>query len=260
MMVTRNRARLAARAVRCFARQTWADKELLILDDGEEDYAAILAPYRDQIAIRYERLAADPERKLGGLRNLALDRAGGDVIAQWDDDEWYHPERLAVQATALEQRTLDACLLECTLVHLDEPGFVEHPYRATLRHGTAGTVVHRRTEVRYPNWPRNEDTAFRARLRQAGARVGVLRRTPSHLFIRCFHGANTWDLRHFRSRLRVPVRDLLRYATARFVRGDLLTHPAFRLTELERQSVDRFLSDSRELGLLKHAAPGEGAG
>jgi glycosyltransferase involved in cell wall biosynthesis len=52
LMVTRDRAPLAARALACLAAQTWRPLELIVVDDGAEDYGAVLAPYRDQLAIR----------------------------------------------------------------------------------------------------------------------------------------------------------------------------------------------------------------
>src|SRR5262245_57789486 len=93
LMVTRNRAKLARRAIACFQAQTWANKELVIVDDGDEDYAPVLAPYRRDLHIVYHRLPPDPARTLGAARNISLELASGDYCAQWDDDEWYHPER-----------------------------------------------------------------------------------------------------------------------------------------------------------------------
>jgi glycosyltransferase involved in cell wall biosynthesis len=46
LMVTRDRPHLAERAVHCFARQTWQCRELVIIDDGDVDYSAMLAPFQ----------------------------------------------------------------------------------------------------------------------------------------------------------------------------------------------------------------------
>ncbi len=43
VMVTANRAALARRAVDCFLRQRWANRELVVVDDGEQDYTPLFA-------------------------------------------------------------------------------------------------------------------------------------------------------------------------------------------------------------------------
>lgn len=253
-MVTRNRTALARRAVQCLADQTWPGLELVVVDDGEESYETVLAPYRSRLRIVYRRVAADASRRLGALRNLSLDLATGEYCAQWDDDDWYHPERLQVQMQELEARGLDAVLLRQTLMHLDTPGFLDHPFRTELRRGTPGSVLHRRTDTRYPNEARGEDSRFRRSLADR-MRVGILAPPHAHLFIRCFHGANTWDHRHFAGRLHYTWRDRLDYAWARFVRRDLLTHPRFRLTDAEARAFRLYRSQSVALGLLPRGLP-----
>jgi glycosyltransferase involved in cell wall biosynthesis len=249
LMVTRNRARLARRAIECFVAQTWHNKELIVVDDGEEDYEPVLAPHRNGHRIIYHRLTPDPERSLGAARNISLELATGEYCAQWDDDEWYHPERLSAQMGPITAGA-DAVVLKYTLMHLDTADFTAHPYRAHLRGGTPGTVVHRRSDVRYPEMRKNEDAIYLARLAE-GARVAVLDREHSHLFIRCFHGENTWARDHFLRRLHTTRLDQLRYFLATRVRKDLFSHPAFQLTTSEQTTVERFLRESRAAGVLQ---------
>ncbi|MCE9580165.1 MAG: glycosyltransferase family 2 protein [Deltaproteobacteria bacterium] len=252
LMVTRDRARLAARALRCLAAQTWPRLELVVVDDGDEDYEPVLAPLRARMAVRYVRRAVDPALRLGGLRNLALDLAGGDLCAQWDDDEWYHPDRIAAQVRALQARDAIACVLKWTLMHVDTQELGGLPYRADAGHGTPGTIIHRRTAVRYPNLSRSEDARFLDALRERG-HVEVMGKDASHLFIRCFHGANTWDERHFYRRLRRTPRGALHWLVA-WLKGDLSSHPQLQLTDVEQRSVAEFLADSRALELLRWRA------
>jgi mannosyltransferase OCH1-like enzyme/UDP:flavonoid glycosyltransferase YjiC (YdhE family) len=93
LMVTHDRPHLAQRAVRCFQKQTYSNKELLVLDDGEDkSLESWCAELKDE-RIRFLRLP--PEQKtLGELRNLAVKQAGGAYIAQWDDDDLSDPQRL----------------------------------------------------------------------------------------------------------------------------------------------------------------------
>lgn len=249
LMVTRNRATLAHRALHCFAQQTWEHKELVIVDDGSESYEPLLAPYRERWPIHYFRVSPHKTRYLGALRNLALEHAEGAFCVQWDDDDWYHPERISRQMAALETQQLDAVLLRWTLMHVDHDGWRTRPFRTQLRSGTPGTILHRRTDVRYANVARMEDSRFRDALKR-GMRVGFMREPHGHLFIRSFHGANTWELEHFTERLHRTPPDRWRYLVARYIRRDVFTHPAFRLNEAERTAVGRYFHESRVLGLM----------
>jgi glycosyltransferase involved in cell wall biosynthesis len=247
-MVTANRLALARRAVQCFARQTWPARELVIVDDGDENYAPMLDEFPG-LPVRYERVPRRDAVRLGGLRNLTLELAAGDHCMQWDDDEWYHPQRIETQMAALEAAGGGACVIRDTLMHMDDPAFVDHLYRTGLRAGTPGTILHERTTVRYPNVSRGEDSDFRDALKRTRP-VHVLQDGLSHLVVRCFHGKNTWHRQHFFERLHYTVGGKLQYAAAKYLRGNLLTHPAFRLNAAERQSAAAFLDDSRSLGLI----------
>jgi glycosyltransferase involved in cell wall biosynthesis len=250
VMVTRNRAALARRALACLDAQTWPNLELVVIDDGDEDYEPVLGPLRARCAVRYVRLHGQPRLKLGELRNMALSMAAGTYVAQWDDDEWYHPTRVARQMEAIRRQDLDAVVLKWTLMHMDVAPFGEHLYRADLGRGTPGTILHRRAAApSYPALGRDEDGVFLRRLGRV-MRLGMVDGPHSHLFIRCFHGGNTWDRAHFLRRLRRTPAGLFHYLKARFIHRDLRRHPAFRLTDPERQAADRFLAQSRTLGLM----------
>ena len=250
VMVTKNRLRFARRAVECFASQTWRNKELVVIDDGDEDYSAMLDAYRAHVPIRYYKVKPDTGVRLGDLRNLSLERADGEFIAQWDDDEWYHPERIGMQMRAVAAG-LDVAVLRDTLYHLDRPGFVDHLFSPTRQEGTTpGTILQRRASVRYRSMSRAEDTEYLVRLGET-LRVGVLEAPHSHLFIRCFHGNNTWDLNHFEGALRNTRPDTLRFYVSKYLRGDLRCHRAFKLSALEQDAAEKFLTHSRALGILK---------
>lgn len=91
-------------AIRYFLRQDLPNKELIILDDGE-DPVQDLVPQREDI--RYYRL----ERKLtlGAKLNLGCEYARGSLIAHWDDDDWYAPRRLRYQEEELQKGRKSLC-------------------------------------------------------------------------------------------------------------------------------------------------------
>lgn len=247
VMVTANRRALCRRAVLCFERQTYANRELVVVDDGEQDLSDVLSCLGADRFI-YRKIPHRADNVLGRLRNIALEIATGAIIAQWDDDDWYHPERLAKQIAALEQG-YDACCLSATLMHLNDARFASHPYIGLLKDGVPGSIVHRRSsKIRYPEERRGEDTLY---LRQWWmARYTQLPRADAGLFIRCFHGGNTWEERHFRTRLRNTFPDLLEYVWYWHVRHEPFRHSRFRLSETQQQAFAMYLDDSRALGLM----------
>lgn len=247
-MVTRNRARFARRSLRCLEAQTWPALELVVVDDGEESYETLLQPLRQRMPVHYVRLAQDPGRRLGALRNIALDHAEGAYCAQWDDDEWYHPQRIEMQMTLVRDQALQVVTLEQYLQHIDDGPYAARPFRAVSPQGMPGAIVHARTKLRYPNLALSEDLAFHELLRRR-LRAGYLRREGSHLLVRCYHGANSWDRAHFERRLRRTLRYQLGYAWARWVRRDVLRHFAFSLDARERASAAAYFAESRALGL-----------
>lgn len=238
-MVTRNRVTLARRAVQCFLAQRYDNAELVILDDGEEDYSPMLVELGAGGRVRYVRAPIDGggRRSLGTLRNDIVGLASADWLVQWDDDEWYHPDRIAVQMAAGQREDAVAVALRWTLVHLAAGRHAGAVFRADTGFATPGTILYRRSAVRYPDLARGEDSTFLHELRSTG-KVAVLGRNWSHLFVRCFHGANTWDEHHFERRLHRRPDQWPSWLRAK-VTGDVTKHSAFRLDARERSIADQ---------------------
>jgi glycosyltransferase involved in cell wall biosynthesis len=103
-MPTYNRRAFVPHAIRYFLRQDYPEKELIILDDGTDSIRDLIP---DHPALRYYRL---PEKiTLGAKMNMACKLAKGNIIANWDDDDWYAQRRLSYQATAMKQPSTFIC-------------------------------------------------------------------------------------------------------------------------------------------------------
>ncbi|HUB31527.1 MAG TPA: glycosyltransferase [Bryobacteraceae bacterium] len=103
IMPTYDRRAFIPRALAYFARQDYPNRELIVVDDGT-DCIQDLIPVTPEI--RYYRL---PSRtSLGRKRNFACEQARGQLIAHWDDDDWYSPSRLreCVQTLAASGRPI----------------------------------------------------------------------------------------------------------------------------------------------------------
>src|ERR1041384_4399084 len=103
-MPTHNRRAFVPLAIRYFQRQDYANKELVILDDGA-DSVADLIPSDPQI--RYCRLSG--KRTLGAKRNECVEASQGDLILHWDDDDWMAPGRITYQVEQLLRDQSDVC-------------------------------------------------------------------------------------------------------------------------------------------------------
>lgn len=247
LMVTGNRKKIARRAVKCFLDQNYPNKELVILDDGDEDYSEILSdiPKGD---CHYIKIQKQEGTYLGGLRNMILDAATGDYLVQWDDDDWYHPERINIQAGYLD-RGYDACWLSSTLMHIDTEKHKDFPFLGGLPDGVPGSIMHKNdTSIRYPNIVRGEDTIYQKDWMKK--KWIKLPEEYSHLFIRCYHGNNTWDETHFYRRSRNNFKDLLSFIWYKFVIRDIKKNPKFRLSPALQSAFDLYVADSNKLDVF----------
>ena len=96
IMPTHNRRRFIPQAIRCFLRQDYSNLELLVVDDGA-DPVSDLVPNSDRI--RYVRF--EQKLTIGAKRNLACEKARGEFIVHWDDDDWYPSWRVRAQVKTL---------------------------------------------------------------------------------------------------------------------------------------------------------------
>lgn len=237
-MVTADRVDLARRAVSCFIQQHHANRELVVVDDGTADYRPMLRAAESFGAVKHVKLPATNRKNLGDLRNVALEAASGDWCVQWDDDEWYHPDRIGRQLAAALASGTGASALKWTLMHVPTAeGLLR--FRADTGIATPGTLLFRRSDIRYPALARSEDAVF---MRETRRRLGltVLGRESSHLFVRVFHGGNTWDEHHFRRRLWRTPADAASWMAAKWIHADVTRHRAFHLDARELETFVEF--------------------
>ncbi len=194
VMPTRNRAEFALHAIALFQAQDYGPRELIIVDDGDDDLASKLP---DDARVRYVRSPSG--ESIGAKRNRACSQARGAFIAQWDDDDWYGPRRLSTQLAPLLDGRADVTGLRATVfMELDPWRFwtvTDQLHRRLFTediHG--GTLVFARRVwerlAQYPPRSLAEDAAFLSRAHARGARVSRL--DGSDLFVYVRHGANAW--------------------------------------------------------------------
>ena len=120
IMPAYNAERTLALAAGSILKQSWAELELIIVDDSSTDTTY-------EIAQRIARL--DPRAKafrnsvnVGPYvsKNVALSIARGNYITCHDADDWAHPQRLENQVEALKGNSARACV--ASWLRLDETG------------------------------------------------------------------------------------------------------------------------------------------
>jgi glycosyltransferase involved in cell wall biosynthesis len=108
VMVSRGHRYPAAFAIDCYRRQTYANRELIIVSASlEEELPALIVQIGDP-TIKYVQVAP---ASLGELRNISIAQAAGELICQWDDDDLSAPNRLEIQIAALAQSHSTVCYL-----------------------------------------------------------------------------------------------------------------------------------------------------
>jgi len=146
------------------------------------------------------------EPNLGQLRNFSLDKAHGDILVQWDDDDLSHPERIASQVKILRKKSGVVYLQEA--YHYIEPSgaffWVNWKKNARANKFPAGIpqsiAFTKDIKIRYPESgsqsSRNEDTAFYQKLLKSGVKNILFQKTKYPLYTYVYHGGNVFDSLH----------------------------------------------------------------
>jgi glycosyltransferase involved in cell wall biosynthesis len=148
--------------------------------------------------VRTIKIRSIPRISLGELRNIAIRASRGSLFCQWDDDDWFHPERLATQYAYLRGNRADACLLNHWIVFDTKTGSAY----ISPKWNWEGSILCKRKafskNVSYAHISKGEDTVFINRLKKNHS-IALLNRP--HLYIYVYHGDNTWDRQHWDSNI-----------------------------------------------------------
>lgn len=189
-------------SLRAYLRQTHAERELLVVLSGGDEACAQalqneLADYAT-MGVRCEYVPGD--LPLGALRNISLDKARGDIVCQWDDDDVYHSQRLEAQLAHLMSGGYDAVYLQDVFQYFPQRNALYWTnWRATEVGAHPGTLMLKReVGVRYPSsGPHarlSEDLQVALELKRDW-KVGAIEQQP-HLFVYVSHGGNSWSMDH----------------------------------------------------------------
>jgi glycosyltransferase involved in cell wall biosynthesis len=195
IMPTYNRRSFIPLALARFREQSYANRELIVIDDGSDPVGDQL---RSEPAVRYVRV--DRRISIGAKRNLACAEARGELVAHWDDDDWYAADRLEQQVTPILRGEAEITGLENRFVlQMPDRKFwtIDRRLHRTMFVGDVhgGTLVFRRaiwtSGVRYPEIDLAEDAMFLQQATARGKRLLRLDNRGSFVYLR--HGSNAWQ-------------------------------------------------------------------
>ena len=182
VLVTRNRPQFVPQALRCFRRQTYPNRELIVVDDSDRSQERLWTRSRK---VRYIRIGSFTPS--GTKLNIGVHAARGGIIQILDDDDYYGPEFLAGSVSRLPRSQTTVVARCCFLVLLRG--------RRELRHSGHGwnpssICFHRALWEKRPYRDLNQssDSWF---LRDHQPRIVRVCDIEQYMVVR--HGANTWN-------------------------------------------------------------------
>jgi glycosyltransferase involved in cell wall biosynthesis len=212
-MVSRNRFDVARAGIESYLAQSYLNKELIIIRDIIRDPPSVVefeTGVRDLGRPDIRVIRASDAVPLNALRNASMENANGEVLCQWDDDDYSHPDRLRIQLDAMMAQGSPACYLQDTFDYDIVNGAMywldwsPSPLRCH-----PGTVMYRSSlRMRYaevPGYTRaSEDTLLCLSFKKPVTLVGG----APYLFVYSWHGHNTWKEDHRALLRRKLVRSL----------------------------------------------------
>ena len=199
LTLTRARPDLLRRAIGFYDRQTWPNKELVVVVDRRSDTGWVDSFFHEQARpdLRWAMPAA--VEHLGALRNQALDLARGDYVCVWDDDDFYHPFRLEWQVRTALAEGVDAVLLAECMHYFEDSGELFLSFWQEI--GLPPSLLCRRDRMlRYRETldpilgQKGSDTALQQKLIEE-REVALLTDCP-YLYTYVYHGENVWNRTH----------------------------------------------------------------
>lgn len=222
LLPTKDRFEMVVRSISCYCRQTYPNKELVIASEGLPEYqerlrGLVVSLGRDDIRLVF---VEGGHWNLGKMRNLTLDKARGELVCQWDDDDLFHPRRLERQVETVLAQDAQSCFMTEQIQYFPDRGEMYYvdwsgqpPPRAQVIPGTM--MCRRGLPARYPeegpHCTSYEDMVFFRQLLTLGTMARLT--DEGHLYIYTFHGGNVYPFEHHWSlvqRKAVNVESLLR--------------------------------------------------
>jgi predicted acetyltransferase len=198
LCVTNNRVEMLKRSIQYFRSQSYENKELVIVFLSTDASTANYVKSVHDIEIRAFKVPYREGITLGDLRNISISEAVGEYICIWDDDDWFHKNRLEFQFDAMTKNRKRASTLSHLLLYDRVNG---DAYLSHRRSWENSLLCEKRllTEfsISYPSLNRGEDFELVERIKKATVPTLVHQTLNPKLYVYCFTGNNTCEASHF---------------------------------------------------------------
>ncbi len=194
IMPTRNRRQFIPQALKYFWHQDYAEKELILIDDGEEKIADLLP--RGTGTLRY--ISISEPCSIGMKRNLGCSFATGEIICHFDDDDYYGPHRLSKQVEPLLRGEAECSGMRMSLLLDARQGTLwtcdDCTHRQLFKQDVHyGTLMYRASYwqqgIHFASVNVGEDVRFVHALLAQNARLARIVDPASYIYV--LHGTNT---------------------------------------------------------------------
>jgi len=150
------------RAIELYKGQSYKNKELVIVYKVEDlETSNQLSSFRLDPEILAVACCGAEISSVCQMRNLGIDHATGDYVCIWDDDDWYHCERVRLQMEGLKVNSKPGTILTHLLIFDSLTDQLYFPFARTWE----ATFLLERKKIfevglKYDDLPREEDVMF----------------------------------------------------------------------------------------------------
>ncbi len=110
---TKNRHHFLPLIGKCVEQQNFENLEWLILDDSNERFK----PFETKMSSNIKYIYSDKKITIGEKRNIIISEAKGDIIINFDDDDYYSPNYVSHIVSIIEQNGFDFLNLRGFFLH-----------------------------------------------------------------------------------------------------------------------------------------------
>ena len=204
LCVSRNNTNLVNESICSFLNQTYTNKELIfVYEDNNEYIQAIRSKFSIETYIQFIEIPSLPKKTLGELRNISIHKANGSILVQWDDDDIYHQERIALQYSFMIENKVSATMLDQRLVLMNNTLYQSNiwPFEGSIM--IYKDIFTRRIINTYVEMNRCEDSILLVDLLQT--KHIEFMHCPA-LYLYRYTGNNVWHKGHFEEIVHVSTK------------------------------------------------------
>ena len=191
------------KAYGCYRAQTYENKELVIICGGSCDYFNEINKLVENTP-RVSLYHIDEDATgltLGDVRNISIEKASGDIIVNWDDDDLNHPQRLEIQLKQMQDEGSDVSYFTDQMHYLyDTKEMFWVNWGNDCIPGTFMAWKDKIQNFKHPSQPLAEDAVLRDEILSSDLKVSKISR-QGYLYVYTFNAHGVYNRDHHTSKI-----------------------------------------------------------